>query len=104
MVMIVASSLHRLPASCKKKKAALELIANMSSYSSSVVSTIGLRSTLPTVLIAMSTPPKASTAWSKSVVTLTGSVRSPCTRIAFVPSSAIAACVFSASARELSLL
>jgi hypothetical protein len=42
------------------------LMSNIESYSASVVSMMGLRSTLPTVLIAMSTPPKASTAVSNS--------------------------------------
>src|SRR5438309_2051520 len=66
-------------------------MSNIESYSSSVVSTIGLRNTIPTVLTAMSTPPKASTAASNSFVTLAGLVRSPCTLIALTPAFCAAA-------------
>jgi len=70
MVITEPPSLSRRPACCRKKYAALELMSNIESYSASVVSTIGMRSTLPTVFTAISTPPNARTAASNRFSTL----------------------------------
>ena len=104
MVITEPPSFNRFPACCKKKYAALALMSNIESYSASLVSTMGLRNTLPTALIAMSTPPKAFTAASNNAVTLAGLVRSPCTLIALTPAACTVATVLSASGSEAALL
>jgi hypothetical protein len=88
----------------QKEVGGLGVDVEIESYSASVVSTIGLRSTLPTVLTAMSTLPNTSIAAANSFSTLSGTVRSPWTLTAFAPDSCIWATVLSASASVAALL
>ena len=82
----------------------MALTSNISSYSDSVVSTIGLRSTLPTVLTATSMVPIAEVASVNSRAMFAGSVRSPWMTTPFLPASRTAARVSSASPRLASEL
>src|SRR5581483_485831 len=104
MAMILPQSFIRFPASCMKKYAAFALMANIVSYSSSVVSTNGFLSTLPTVLTAMSTRPYRLTAPSNSLTTSETLVRSPWMANAFPPAAWTAFTVSSAEAFVPSLL
>ena len=91
-------------ASRRKKNAAFELTAVISSYSASVISVKGFFSTLPTVLIAMSGRPTAATASANSFSMAPAELRSACNATAWAPSCFTAATVASASALVAGLL
>lgn len=103
-MQILPLSLRCLPASLRKKNADLALTSLIWSYSASLMSTIGFLSTLPTVLMAMSGRPMASTTSANSFSMAPARVRSAWNATAWAPAALIAAIVASASAFVESLL